>query len=52
MQTAQQKETDMEWYWWVLIVLILLAIAALKLKVLGMLMERRKNRADQIHLDE
>jgi hypothetical protein len=42
----------MEWYWWVLIVLVVIAVAALKLKVLGMIMDRRKQRSDRIPLDE
>jgi hypothetical protein len=42
----------MEWYWWVLIVLVVVAGAALKLKILGIWMERRKNSENQIPLDE
>lgn len=34
----------MAWYWWVLIIVAVVAIAALKLKVLGMILERRKKR--------
>jgi hypothetical protein len=42
----------MEWYWWVLVVLVVIAVAALKLKVLGMIMDRRKQRDNRIPLDE
>jgi NADH:ubiquinone oxidoreductase subunit 3 (subunit A) len=42
----------MEWYWWVLIVLILVAGAAIKLKVLGIILERRKKNQEQMALDE
>jgi hypothetical protein len=42
----------MEWYWWVLVVLVVIAVAALKLKVLGMIMDRRKQRGNRIPLDE
>lgn len=42
----------MEWYWWVLIVIVLVAGAALKLKVLGMIMERRKKDQERMALDE
>jgi hypothetical protein len=47
-----ERKNKMEWYWWVLIVAVLVAGAALKLKVLGMLMERRKNRESHIPQDE
>ena len=32
----------MEWYWWALIIVAAVVIGALKLKVLGMILERRK----------
>lgn len=32
------------WYWWVLIVIGVIAIGYLKLKVLGKIMQARKNR--------
>ncbi len=34
----------MEWYWWVLIAIGVIAIASVKLKVFGMILERRKRR--------
>jgi hypothetical protein len=42
----------MEWYWYVLIVVVLVAGATLKLKILGNWMESRKNRENQIPMDE
>jgi NADH:ubiquinone oxidoreductase subunit 3 (subunit A) len=43
---------NMEWYWWVLIALVVVSGAAIKLKVLGMILERRKQREDRMALDE
>jgi hypothetical protein len=40
----------MEWYWWVLIALVVVVGGALKLKVLGMLMERRKQSQEKAAL--
>jgi hypothetical protein len=42
----------MEWYWWVLIALVLVAGTVIKLKVLGMIMERRKKDQERMALDE
>lgn len=34
----------MAWYWWVLIIAGVVAIATIKLKVFGMIFERRRQR--------
>ena len=34
----------MAWYWWALIAVAVVAIAVIKIKVFGMILERRKKR--------
>jgi hypothetical protein len=41
----------MEWYWWVLIVVLLVVFAIIKMKFIGMWMEKRKANQERIQED-
>lgn len=42
----------MEWYWWVLIAAVVIVGGYVKLKVLGKILEKRKNAAENILEDD